>query len=121
MSPVPGVQTLRWSRGQDCPRFGILRMRLISSTITLHPMSEIGRVIGTEKRPNTAYTFYFWTAPSSRVGIGSLVKVVAERDTVYGVVVVAQGFNDLESPLHEFLSVGGEAEKEPPTHRPEMR
>ncbi|HTQ11188.1 MAG TPA: hypothetical protein VMI31_14060, partial [Fimbriimonadaceae bacterium] len=93
-------------------------------------MNEIGRVIGTEKRPNTAYTFYFWTAPESKVGIGSLVKVVAETPdrglpnvgtTVYGVVVEAQGFNDLESPLHEFLSVGGEAAKEPPTKRPEMR
>ncbi|HVT11546.1 MAG TPA: hypothetical protein VHE55_04715 [Fimbriimonadaceae bacterium] len=84
-------------------------------------MSEIGRVIGTEKRPNTAYTFYFWTAPGGKVGIGSLVKVVAGAETVYGVVVEAQGFNDLESPLHEFLSVGGEAGKEPPTNRPEMR
>jgi hypothetical protein len=94
-------------------------------------MSEIGRVIGTEKRPNTAYTFYFWTSPTSKVGIGSLVKIVAnltdpttnnqQPTTVYGVVVEAQGFNDLESPLHEFLSVGGEAGKEPPTNRPEMR
>lgn len=84
-------------------------------------MTEIGRVIGTEKRPNTAYTFYFWTAPTSKVGIGSLVKVVAETAVVYGAVVEAQGFNDLESPLHEFLSVGGEAGKEPPTNRPEMR
>ncbi len=84
-------------------------------------MTEIGRVIGTEKRPNTAYTFYFWTSPTSPVGIGSLVRIEAENTTVYGVVVEAMGFNDLESPLHEFLSVGGEAGKEPPTHRPEMR
>ncbi len=84
-------------------------------------MSEIGRVIGTEKRPNTAYTFYFWTAPGSQVGIGSLVKVVAGLETVYGAVVEVQGFNDLESPLHEFLSVGGNAEKDAPTQRPEMR
>ncbi len=82
---------------------------------------EIGRVIGTEKRPNTAYTFYFWTEPNSPVGIGSLVRVNAESSVVYGVVVEAQGFNDLESPLHEFLSVGGEAGKNPPTIRPEMR
>ncbi len=94
-------------------------------------MSEIGRVIGTEKRPNTAYTFYFWTPPESKVGIGSLVKVISnsrqpvtnieQTTTVFGVVVEAQGFNDLESPLHEFLAVGGEAAKEPPTKRPEMR
>lgn len=84
-------------------------------------MSEIGRVIGTERRPNTAYTFYFWTPPDSQVGIGSLVKVESGDETVYGVVIEAEGFNDLESPLHEFLSVGGEASKEPPTNRPEMR
>jgi uncharacterized protein len=84
-------------------------------------MQEIGRVIGTEKRPNTAYTFYFWTNKESNVGIGSLVRVVGEAGTVWGTVVEAHGFNDLESPLHEFLSVGGEAGLEPPTRRPEMR
>lgn len=84
-------------------------------------MSEIGRVIGTERRPNTAYTFYFWTPPDSPVGIGSLVKAEGGEATVYGVVIEAEGFNDLESPLHEYLSVGGEAAKEPPTNRPEMR
>ncbi len=82
---------------------------------------EIGRVIGTEKRPNTAYTFFFWTAVAAKVGIGTLVKVQTETSAVYGVVVEAEGFNDLESPLHEFLSVGGNADQIPPTLRPEMR
>ncbi|MBX7135437.1 MAG: hypothetical protein K1X67_22440 [Fimbriimonadaceae bacterium] len=87
----------------------------------------IGRVIGTEKRPNTAYTFYFWAEPQAPVGIGTLVHVesdlavAGERVQVYGVVVEAHGFNDLESPLHEFLSVGGEPGVDPPTERPEMR
>jgi DNA helicase HerA-like ATPase len=84
-------------------------------------MIEIGRVIGTEKRPNTAYTFYFWGKPDAGIGIGSLVRVEAESTIVWGVVVEAEGFNDLESPLHEFLSVGGDATKQPPTNRPEMR
>lgn len=85
--------------------------------------TEIGRVIGTERRPNTAYTFYFWTDTNASVGIGSLVKVKAEdpETIVYGVVVEVQGFNDLESPLHEFLSVGGQPGIDPPTLRPEMR
>jgi uncharacterized protein len=88
---------------------------------------EIGRVIGMERRPNTAYTFYFWTDVNASVGIGTLVKVVrdapegGEPQTVYGTVVEAFGFNDLESPLHEFLSVGGDASMVPPTERPEMR
>jgi len=84
-------------------------------------MQEIGRVIGTEKRPNTAYTFFFWTEPGAPVGIGSLVRVACEEATVYGTVVEAHGFNDLESPLHEFMSMGGRAGIEPPTVRPEMR
>src|SRR4051812_5997337 len=84
-------------------------------------MEEIGRVIGTEKRPNTAYTFYFWTEPGANVGIGSLVRVFTEEAVVYGTVVEAHGFNDLESPLHEFMSMGGRAGIEPPTVRPEMR
>lgn len=83
--------------------------------------TEIGRVIGTERKPNTAYTFYFWTEPSAKVGIGSMVKVVADNTTAYGTVIEAHGFNDLESPLHEFLSIGGQPELEPPTLRPEMR
>lgn len=91
-------------------------------------MIEIGRVIGTEKKPNTAYTFYFWTDPknpAAKVGIGTLVKVVGKQGDqevkVYGTVVEAFGFNDLESPLHEFFSIGGDPSQELPTLRPEMR
>lgn len=84
-------------------------------------MQEVGRVIGTERRPNTAYTFFFWTEPGANVGIGSLVRVNAEDAVVYGTVVEAHGFNDLESPLHEFMSLGGRPGIEPPTSRPEMR
>lgn len=82
---------------------------------------QIGRVIGTEKKPNTAYTFRFWAPLEVKIGIGTLVKVVCEGQTVWGVVVEAEGFNDLESPLHEFLSVDGDPSIVPPTERPEMR
>ncbi|MEZ0324470.1 MAG: hypothetical protein ACAH95_01065, partial [Fimbriimonas sp.] len=84
-------------------------------------MTPIGKVIGTEKKPNTAYTFSFWTPLDVPLGIGSVVRVVAGEATVYGTIVEVHGFNDLESPLHEFMSVGGDATAIPPTQRPEMR
>lgn len=82
---------------------------------------QIGRVFGTEKKPNTAYTFSFWAERDAAVGIGTLVKVIADEITVYGVVVEAQGFNDLESPLHEYLAHGEDPTVVPPTERPEIR
>ncbi|MFZ4507435.1 MAG: ATP-binding protein [Fimbriimonas sp.] len=88
---------------------------------------EIGRVIGTERKPNTAYTFTFWTPPHQRnVGIGTLVKVISgvtdgEEEVTYGMVVEAHGFNDLESPLHEYLAFDGNPAEKAPTTRPEMR
>lgn len=88
----------------------------------------IGRVIGTEKNPNSAYSFGFWAKPEeAHIGIGTLVKVVGPpigehpATFVYGVVVEALGYNDVESPLHEFLAVGGDAAVVPPTERPEIR
>lgn len=38
--------------------------------------AAIGRVVGTERKPNTPHEFHFWTAADSPVGIGTLVKVV---------------------------------------------
>jgi hypothetical protein len=87
----------------------------------------IGRVIGTERRPNTAYTFHFWAKPEEKVGIGTLVKVQGDLVVdgspvvVYGVVVEAHGYNDLDSPLHEFMTTSSAPEGEPPTERPEIR
>lgn len=84
----------------------------------------IGRVIGTEKQPNTAYTFYFWgQAGPNRppVGIGSLVKVVTEDEVVYGTIVQALGFNDLPGPLGAYLSSSGNPTKPASTLRPEVR
>ena len=82
---------------------------------------QIGRVFGTEKKPNTAYTFSFWAERDAAVGIGTLIKVAVGEVTVYGVVVEAQGFNDLESPLHEYLAHGEDPTAVPPTERPEIR
>lgn len=87
----------------------------------------IGRVIGTERRPNTAYTFQFWAAPTEKVGIGTLVRVEGDleidgqRVIVYGVVVEAHGYNDLDSALHEFMTRGAFGDGAPPTERPEIR
>ena len=40
-------------------------------------MSEqaLGRVVATERRPNTPHQFHFWTAVTSPVGIGTIVRV----------------------------------------------
>jgi hypothetical protein len=86
-------------------------------------VTAIGRVIGTEKKPNTAYTFYFWSNLDAPLGIGSVIRVASPSCTVYGTVVEVHGFNDLESPLHEYLAYSGEAHTAAtaPTDRPEMR
>ena len=35
----------------------------------------LGRVVATERRPNTPHEFHFWTAIDSPVGIGTIVRV----------------------------------------------
>lgn len=88
---------------------------------------HIGRVVGTENRPNTSFKFYFWANPKEPVGIGTLVRVQTdetseyESQQVFGIVVEAHGFNDLARPLHEYLSMGGDTSRKPPTQRTEMR
>jgi hypothetical protein len=37
----------------------------------------IGRVVATERQPNTAYEFHFWATADAPIGIGTLVKVDA--------------------------------------------
>src|SRR5690606_6569753 len=61
-----------WRKGRKFPRMTNTR--------------AIGRVIGTERQPNTPHEFRFWTAPDSEVGIGALVRVQVETPrpvTVY--------------------------------------
>ena len=38
-------------------------------------MNPLGRVVATERRPNTPHEFHFWTALDSPVGIGTIVRV----------------------------------------------
>lgn len=81
----------------------------------------IGRVVGTERKPNTAFTFNFWCAPDAPVGIGTIVVVRGEGRTVWGVVTEGFGYNDLETPIYDYIGSDGKAEAESPTLRPEMR
>ena len=73
----------------------------------------LGRVVATERRPNTPHEFHFWTALDSPVGIGTIVRVDG-RDAVNGVVphiygIVTEGFSwtDLASPLHDVMGFDG--------------
>ena len=57
----------------------------------------LGRVVATERRPNTPHEFHFWTALDSPVGIGTIVRVDG-RDAVNGVMphvygIVDEGFS----------------------------
>lgn len=81
----------------------------------------VGKVIATENKPNTAYSFNFWTPMDSPVGIGTLVHVQVEGRDIYGVVVEGFGFTDLQSSLHDFIAAEGDPKAEPPTRRPEVR
>ncbi len=93
-------------------------------------MGEIlGRVVATERRPNTPHQFNFWTALDAQVGIGTIVRVdgtipVAGRmPKVYGVVVEGLSYSDLETPLHDVLGADGEPgwADDAPTRRTEIR
>ncbi len=81
----------------------------------------IGRVVGTERQPNTAYQFYFWATPDAPIGIGTLVVVDAGVRTVWGIVTEGQGYNDVVSPMFDYLGADGQPDSQPPTDRPEIR
>ena len=92
-------------------------------------MSILGRVVATERRPNTPHEFHFWTALDSPVGIGTIVRVEMSQPVngvlprVYGVVTEGFGYTDLESPLHDVLGhdgIPGDASLAP-TRRTEIR
>jgi hypothetical protein len=91
--------------------------------------SILGRVVATERRPNTPHEFHFWTALDSPVGIGTIVRVDG-RDAVNGTVprvygVVTEGFSwtDLASPLHDVMGFDGSPDGESlsQTDRAEIR
>ena len=74
----------------------------------------LGRVVATERRPNTPHEFHFWTALDSPVGIGPIVVVEAETPVngvlprIYGVVVDAAGWTDLQTALDDVLGRDGD-------------
>ena len=77
-------------------------------------MSEaLGRVVATERRPNTPHEFHFWTAIDSPVGIGTIVRVDGAQPIdgqiphIYGIVVEGFSYTDLQSPMHDVLGHDG--------------
>src|SRR5687767_6705792 len=72
-----------------------------------------GRIVATEKKPNTAHEFHFWTSIDSPIGIGTIVRVDAETPVsgqlprIYGVVVEGFSYTDLQSPIHDVLGHDG--------------
>lgn len=83
----------------------------------------IGRVVATERKPNTPHEFHFWTGPDASVGIGSIVKVLVDGRTIYGVVVEGFAYTDLFSPLHDYVGADADPGRgdEAPSRRPEIR
>jgi hypothetical protein len=75
--------------------------------------SLLGRVVATERRPNTPHEFHFWTGLDSPVGVGTIVRVEGKYTIngqitrVYGVVVEGFSYSDLQSPLHDVLGHDG--------------
>jgi uncharacterized protein len=77
-------------------------------------MSEaLGRVVATERKPNTPHEFHFWTAIESPVGIGTIVRVdgsqpfAGQIPHIYGIVVEGFSYTDLQSPMHDVLGHDG--------------
>jgi DNA helicase HerA-like ATPase len=73
----------------------------------------LGRVVATERKPNTAFEFHFWTALDAPVGIGTIVRVDAAvevggvRPVVYGLVTEGFAYTDLQTPLHDVMGHDG--------------
>src|SRR5689334_23568720 len=73
----------------------------------------LGRVVATERKPNTPHEFHFWTSLDSPVGIGTIVRVdgpvpvngVIPR--IYGTVIEGFSYTDLQTPLHDVLGSDG--------------
>ena len=93
------------------------------------PTTPLGRVVATERRPNTPHEFHFWTAVDSPVGIGTIVRVDGPAPVgaviprIYGVVVEGVSYSDLQSPLHDVLGHDGRPDGTlaVPTDRTEIR
>src|SRR4026209_1947849 len=73
----------------------------------------LGRVVATERKPNTPHEFHFWTAIDSPVGIGTIVRVDGanpmdgQSPHIYGIVVEGFSYTDLQTPMHDVLGHDG--------------
>jgi len=91
--------------------------------------APLGRVVATERQPNTPHEFHFWTALDAPVGIGTIVRVETTRavsgvlPSIYGVVTEGFSYTDVQTPLHDVLGADGEpgASALAPTDRTEIR
>jgi uncharacterized protein len=91
--------------------------------------APLGRVVATERKPNTPHEFHFWTALDTPVGIGTIVRVETDRAVggvlprIYGVVTEGFSYTDLQTPLHDVLGADGDpgAGAAAPTERTEIR
>ena len=76
---------------------------------TIDERRVLGRVVATERKPNTPHEFHFWTALDSPVGIGTIVRVDANVPVsgvvphIYGIVVEGFSYTDLQSPMHDVM------------------
>ncbi len=82
------------------------------TTSSVHT-TPLGRVVATERRPNTPHEFHFWTALDSPVGIGTIVRVEGalpvggQIPQIYGIVVEGFSYTDLMTPIHDMLGHDG--------------
>lgn len=73
----------------------------------------LGRVVATERKPNTPHEFHFWTALDSPVGIGTIVRVhgthavEGHMPVIYGIIVDGFSYTDLQTPLHDVIGHDG--------------
>ncbi len=89
----------------------------------------LGRVVATERKPNTPHEFHFWTGLDSPVGIGTIVRVDGPLPVngliprIYGTVIEGFSYTDLQSPLHDVLGSDSQPGKArlAPTDRAEIR
>jgi DNA helicase HerA-like ATPase len=89
----------------------------------------LGRVVATERSPNTPHEFQFWTAVESAVGIGTIVRVdgthpiAGELPRVYGVVTEGFSYTDLAAPMFDVMGHDGDPARAPfaATERTEVR
>jgi hypothetical protein len=82
-------------------------------TVPIENAQPLGRVVATERKPNTPHEFHFWTALDSPVGIGTIVRVEGAHPVngqlpeIFGIVVEGFSYTDLQTPLHDMLGHDG--------------